>query len=889
MNLVKTEKDRFLAIDGNAIIHRAYHAYPSNLQTDEGIQVNAVYGFTVMLLEALKIFEPKYVFCAFDTKAPTFRHDMFPEYKGTRKATDQSLIDQFSLVEEVLNAFNIPIIKKEGYEADDILGTISKINEEGKWSEKDMELYILSGDKDLLQLVRGDTQVCLPAGSFRNLIAYDRQTTYDKLGIYPEQIIDYKALAGDSSDNIPGVKGIGDKTVVELFGKYGDMDTVYKNLTELKPRWQKLLGEGIEQAELSRELATINQDVDIDLKLESCVLRDFDRSRLIKIFKHFKFRTLIPKIEELFGREEQKVTSQLDIFSTGQAVEVKWGTQEEFNENVEKAQNIVIAYISIEESGEGKPFYLVRFNQKDNIVDLAFENLQLPDDSETVFYNWEYIAATNDSADKVDLERSLDILLFSHLIGTEKKIYNLNDLAFEYTQYAIGEKVISSDITNVLNIVEESRDKLLEKANEIKIYPYTKQSLEQYFGVYESYLLNSLRKIEMPTSLVLAKMEKRGIGVNIEYLKELNEDIQKQISSLTQKIYDSIGHEFNINSPKQLGDVLFNELGLEYRGKMSTKESVLKGLVGAHPVIELILQYREITKIHSTYTQPLLELANSDNAIHTDYKQTGTTSGRFSSVNPNMQNIPAQGEWAEKVRKIFVARENHKLIGIDYSQMELRIMADIANDDLLIKDFIDKIDVHSATAARILDKKIEDVTKKERSMGKTVNFGILFGQTPFGLSKMLGIERHDAAEYIRMYFETYAGVEEYIRNLEREAYKRGFVQTMFGTTRNVPALKSKNVRARYAAQREAINMPIQGGEADIMKLVMIALDDLIESKYFGKAHILLQVHDEFVFEAEEDIAEQFEKEALEIMQNTVVLNVPLDVSASIGNNLAEIK
>lgn len=891
MNLAKTSKERFLAIDAYAIIYRAYHAYPATIETDEGIQVNAVYGFTVMLLEALRIFDPKYVCCAFDTKAPTFRHDMFPEYKGTRKPTDQSLLDQFPLVEEVLDAFNIPIIKKDGFEADDVLGSISKMNEEGEWASKDMELYILSGDKDLLQLVRGDTRVCLPEGSFRNLVAYDKETTFEKLGFYPEQVIDYKALAGDPSDNIPGVKGVGKKTVLELFKTYGDFETIYQNLSEIKPRWQKLLGEGVEQAELSRELATIEQDMNLDLTIESCVLTDFDRARLIGIFKKFRFRSLIVKIEALFGKEEAKIpTSQLDIFSTQAAIEVKWGSVEDFKKKSAKANNVVVAYIDENESGEGKPFYLARFNQGKESEDMAFEDVELGTDIDITFYNWETITTVNDSAKGINLEKSLDILLFSHLIGTEKRITGLNDLAFEYSEYTLGKKIISTDIATVLNVVEASIVKLLEKAQEIKLYDYTKESLQAFLDIHDDYLLNSLRKIEMPTSLVLAKMEKKGIGVNQEHLKELDEEIAKDISKTTKEIYESIGHEFNINSPKQLADVLFNELGLESNSKKpSTKESVLKGLIGAHPCIEKILYYREISKIYSTYTQPLLELSNSDNAIHTDYKQTGTTSGRFSSVNPNMQNIPAQGKWADKVRKIFVARDGHKLVGIDYSQMELRIMADIANDDLLIKDFMDGIDVHTATAGRILKKNVKDVTKKERSLGKTVNFGILFGQTPFGLAKMLGIEKMEAAEYIRMYFETYAGVEEYIRKLEKEAYKRGFVQTMFGTTRNVPAMKSKNIRARYAAQREAINMPIQGGEADIMKLVMIELDNMIQEKYSDQAHILLQVHDEFVFEVKEELAKEFEKEAWKIMKNRVGLKVPLAVSSAIGNNLAEIK
>ncbi|MDD4382366.1 MAG: 5'-3' exonuclease H3TH domain-containing protein, partial [Candidatus Dojkabacteria bacterium] len=323
MNLQKTSKDRFLAIDANAIVHRAFHAYPQNLQTDDGVQVNAVYGFSVMLLSALKMFEPKYVLCAFDTSEPTFRHLEFVDYKGTRAPTDQSLIDQFPLVEDVLKAFNIPIIKKNGFEADDILGTISKMVDSGKWRDENLELYILSGDRDLLQLVRGDVKVCLPSGNFSNLVAYDSEEVFKYLGVYPHQIVDYKAIVGDASDNIPGIKGIGDKTAVELLKEYEDMDTIYKNLTKLKPRLQVLFGEGIEQAELSRKLARIEQEVGIDILLESCLMRDFDRRNVLEVFQRFKFRSLIPKLEEIFGKEKAVFAPQLNIFNSSQK-NIEW-------------------------------------------------------------------------------------------------------------------------------------------------------------------------------------------------------------------------------------------------------------------------------------------------------------------------------------------------------------------------------------------------------------------------------------------------------------------------------------------------------------------------------------------------------------------------------------
>ncbi len=893
MNLVKTSKDRFLAIDANAIVHRAFHAYPGNLQTDDGVQVNAVYGFTVMLLSALKTFDPKYVLCAFDTSKPTFRHEEYIDYKATRKPTDQSLIDQFPLVEEVLKAFNIPIIKKEGFEADDILGTISKMVDSGKWKDQNLELYILSGDRDLFQLVRGDVKVCLPSGNFSNLLEYDRDNVFKTFGVYPEQVVDYKAIVGDASDNIPGVKGVGDKTVVELLKEYGDFETIYRNLPKLKPRLQVLLGEGIEQAELSRKLAKIDQDMSLEIFLESCLMQDFDRKNVLDLFRRFKFKSLVARLNDIFGKDSSGYSPQLNIFN-GNAGNVEWATGEEIEQLTKNATRVVCCFLSNEESTTDKEIIFTRFVDKMGVkTDRAYENrgYTLHTDCETTFCNFENLVSHKEAVINVNLDRSFDISLFSHLINSEKRDQSLKDLAFDYVGKVFREKISPLEISSVLDTVEEIRNAQLNKANEIELYEYTLESIKKYLLVRSEYLVNVLRKIEMPVALVLSKMEEKGINVDIEYLEELNEELAGKLEKIKKDIFASVGHEFNINSPKQLSDVLYNELNLPSKSGFSTREDILVSLSGAHPCIEKLLEFRELSKIYGTYTSPMLAMAkdSQDQSIHTDFKQTGTTSGRFSSINPNMQNLPAQGEWSEKLRKAFVARNGFKLVGMDYSQIELRIMADMSRDNLLIKDFNDGLDIHTATAARILEKEIEDVTKKERSIGKTVNFAILFGQTPFGLSSLLKIDSKVALEYIQNYFEHYLGVEEYIRTLEKEAYKKGYVQTMFGTTRMIGGIRSKNIRMNKAAKREAVNMPIQGSEADIMKLGMVKLDELIAKEFNNDAHILLQVHDELVFEVTKDRVEEFEKKALDILKNIVNLEVPLEVHVSNGDNLAELK
>ncbi len=893
----KSQKNTFLAIDANAIVHRAFHAYPSTLQTAEGIQVNAVYGFTVMLLEALKIFGPKYVLCAMDTHAPTFRHEMYTEYKATRKPTDLSLIAQFPLVEEVLKAFNIPVIKREGFEADDILGTVSKYVSEGSWKDENIDLYILSGDRDLLQLINERTYVCLPNGNFRNIVVYDTNKTLEKYGYLPQQVVDYKALVGDTSDNIPGIKGVGDKTALQLLSKYGSLNDIYKHINEVEGKAKTLITEGIEQAEFSRELATIDKDVSIDIHLTECILKDLDRSLLNFTFKKYAFKSLMRKLDEIFGKfEESKDTSQLDMFGEKKE-EVQWATTKELKSIIDDSKELRFIYINETESYNKSPFLLVRGIGEDNkqrdILIKPMDILSLIKEKKCIFYNFEELVSYSQSIGIHNLSSYYDVLLAQHLLFSEKRNVTLKDLAFEYSTKILNEKISPMDISAALDTIDDTYLEQIKKIDNLELYEYTKKSIEKFLNTSDKHMLTSLTEIELPISVILSKMEARGFRLDEKKLSKLKEDIEKEISSVQKEIFSIVGHEFNINSPKQLSDILFRELGLPNKSKGSTRESILDAMLGTHPIIEHLLYFREVTKVKSTYAEPLLlnSKANDDGtySIHTDFKQTGTTSGRFSSVNPNLQNLPLEGVWAKRLRECFVARDGFKLLGMDYSQMELRIMADISNDKLLTQDFVNGLDIHTATAARVLGKKLADVTHKERSLGKTVNFGMIFGQTAFGLSSLLGIDRDIAGKYITAYFEHYKGVEEYMRKIEYEAFEKGYVQTMFGTTRNIAGIRSQNRRARAASAREAINMPIQGSEADIMKLVMKNLYSLIEKKYPKQVYILLQIHDEIVFEAKEDIVKEFSEQAKKIMLESVVLDVPMDVHISMGDTLSELK
>lgn len=897
MTIVNGNKDVFLAIDANAIIHRAFHAYPSTLQTDEGVQVNAVYGFTAMLLEALEMFDPKYVLCAMDTQKPTFRHTMYSEYKATRKPTDLSLIDQFPLVEEVLKAFNIPVIKKEGYEADDILGTISKYVNEGTWSEENIDLYILSGDRDLLQLINPKTYICLPNGNFKNIVIYDREKTHEKFGYYPEQVIDYKAIVGDNSDNIPGVKGVGEKTVLDLLKRFETLENIYKNINEVEGRFKNLLVEGVEQAEFSKQLATIDSDVAIDIHMTDCILKNLDRKLLSHTFKKYAFRSLIKKLDNIFGKEEILADySQLEMFKASNN-EYKWDLQEEIERVIRESDDIRVVYINEQESYNNEPFLFIQAldegKNKQNFLSKVFNIIPFLSGKKVLFYNFEELVSLDNVELSINSSLFFDVLLTQHILNSEKRNSKMKDIAFDYSTKILEEKISPYQCDLVMDVLEDTYVAQMEKINNLELYEYARESIKRYLEVKENLLLNVLSKIEIPTSIILSSMERRGIGLDWEKLSLLRNELREETEKVGKIIYDIVGHEFNLNSPKQLSDVLYKELRLPKQVKSSTKESVLRGMLGMHPIIEHLLYFREITKIQSTYVEPLYENSKADSSgkysVHTDYKQTGTTSGRFSSINPNMQNLPLDGEWARRVRECFVAREGFKLLAMDYSQMELRIMADIANDKLLIQDFINGLDIHSATAARVLDKKIVDITHKERSLGKTVNFGMIFGQTPFGLSSLLGIDRELAAKYINAYFGNYKGVEEYMRKIEFEAFEKGYVQTIFGTTRNIAAIRSRNQRARAAAAREAINMPIQGSEADIMKFVMVRIAEYIEERHKEEAFLILQIHDEIVMEVKEDIIEEFSQDVKDIMLRTVELQVPLDVHLSIGEKLSDLK
>ncbi len=893
------DKELILAIDANAIVHRAFHAYPTSLTTSTGVQDNAVYGFTAMLLQSLKQFKPKYVVCAFDTPSKTFRHAMFSEYKGHRKPIDESLNAQFPLVKEVLKAFNIPHIEKDGYEADDILGTISEWVSEGKWSSKDINMCIITGDRDLLQLVNEDVHVALPTGSFSTLSVCDREKVVERYGYYPEQVTDYKAIVGDSSDNIPGVKGVGEKTVLGLLQKYGTLDNIYKNINEIEGRYRTKLAEGVEQAYFSKELATIKKDVDISFELEDCTLSDYNEAELLEVFRKFEFRSLISKLPKSSNIVADN-TPQLDMFnSTGaeavvvKEVEVVGSVAEQFSRSTRAVVHIIeddYAVCSYVDNSGRISVYKISV---DNLLVSMGGNLG---GCETYLWGWEELVSRIDG-ELVDMfmkHRFVDLQLLSYTMSSGRKDYTLETILFDYLSfksepsdyYRIGEALV--------NLVPVIMDKLAGyELSDYVISGFEKASKSMEKKIEG--IVDVVREIEMPVSTILSKMEERGVAVNPNVLRVLKGRLEGEIKEVSESIYADIGHEVNLNSPKQLAGVIYNELNipdsLGKRRSRSTREEVLLQMKDAHPAIPKILKYRELSKVLGTYVIPYLEIMSTTGVdeVHTDFKQMGSSSGRFASINPNMQNIPVRGEWGDEIRKAFIPREGFMLVGADYSQIEFRVMADVSQDAVVMKDFSEGVDIHTSTASRILKKDASDITKDERSLGKTINFAILFGQTQFGLASMMDIDRNVAQGYIDEYFDTYKGVEEYISKASDDAARLGYVQSMLGRTRHVNGLTSRNFNVRSAALREAINMPIQGGEADIMKVAMIKIDELINRKYREDVFMLLQVHDEFIFEVREGVVDDFSEDVREIMVNAVQLSVPLEVHISRGVSMDKLK
>lgn len=890
---------KFIIIDGHAIIHRAYHAIPP-LTAKDGTIVNAVFGFTSMLLKTLSEFKPDYLAVSFDVSGGTFRDEIYEDYKATRQKADQDLYDQIPLVYDVVNAFDIPIYEKEGFEADDVIGTIANTL---KTKHKDIQTIIVTGDQDMLQLVDDDiVDVYLLRRGVSDFTLYNSDAVKEKFTFGPEHIVDYKAFKGDSSDNIPGVKGIGDKTATQLITQIGGIEEIYKQLevtssklrAEFRDSVLKKLDADKENAYMSFELATIMQNVKgLGFKLTDCKTHTFDIAEIEDLFKKFEFFSLLNRIPGRVTSSKFQASSANKKKKTKKVTTIDDNNLKDLLAEIKKQKQFACKEILTNKNLTGFVIVTTYIAAYIELGKLSEKNQK---QVFNLFTNKAYTiighdlkqlvkAVTKSQAAQVECSLN-DLMIASYLINASTRAHDLHSILLR----ELGEETKTD--TEQASLFGINPQLIADQLSMIgQIHPQYQAKLKEHK------LDNLFKDMEMPLIPVLAQMETNGIVLDIPFLETMSKDVAKTIANITKKIHKLAEEEFNIASSTQLRDILFNKLDLPTQGikkgktGYSTAASELEKLRGIHPIIPLIEEFREVEKLRNTYIDVLPKLVDpATKRIHSTFNQTIAATGRLSSTDPNLQNIPARTELGKKVRHAFVAESGYKLIAADYSQIELRIVASLAKDPLMMDTFKNGKDIHITTAAAINDVAEKDVTKDMRRAAKEVNFGVLYGMGAFGLASRTGIPQWQAKEFIEKYFGEYAGVKSFVDKTKKDAKKNGYVETLFGRRRYIPELASANFQIKAAGERMAVNMPIQGANADIMKLAMIKVQDWIEKEYpNGEVKLLLQVHDELVLEAKTGIAKVVAKKIEDIMANIVKLEVPVIVESHIGDNWGELK
>ncbi|MBQ7294302.1 MAG: DNA polymerase I [Clostridia bacterium] len=842
---------KLLAIDGNSIINRAFYGIRP-LTNREGIHTNAIYGMINIIMKQVEALSPDYLAVAFDVKKPTFRHEFYGEYKAGRHATPPELLEQIPYAKDCLKALGFNVLELAGYEADDILGTLAKMAE-----KEDCEAYVLTGDRDSLQLISEKTTVLLATNA--DTVTMNTDAFVEKYGVLPSQFVDVKALMGDSSDNIPGVPGIGEKTALKFISEYGTLEKLYEALPSnpFTPSNNKKLNEGRESAFMSQKLAQIFCEVPIIENLEAVARRDMDRTEVHKLFTKFEFSAFIKRFG-LDGCVQENTEEQVLEHRQFDLVETDADT---LLEKLSKAESFSFLINGEKtEFCDGGKIYLYSGSLSKVKAVFADEN------KKAVCYDVKHLYKLFDEIGVEFLNCHHDIMLGAYVLNPSEGSFDLGRICSAYA----GNSDSEQNAGDIWNAYKEIDAKISANNQEKLLY-----------------------EIEMPLAKVLFKMEKEGFCVSVEGLNEYGKRLESFEDELKERIYFHAGCEFNINSPKQLGEVLFEKMmlptGKKTKSGYSTGADVLEKLKPYHPIIEDILDYRQVAKLKGTYAEGLVKVAGADGKIHTNFKQTGTATGRLSSTEPNLQNIPIKTELGREFRRYFVPRsDEYLLIDADYSQIELRLLADISNDRHMIDAFKSGEDIHTSTAAKVFGVELDDVTPELRKRAKAVNFGIVYGIGDFSLSQDLKITRNQAREYIDNYLLTYSGVDSYLKNIVKSAYESGYVTTAFGRRRYIPELEGHNKMLKKFGERVAMNSPIQGTAADIIKIAMINVDRKLREKQID-AKLILQVHDELIVEAHRDCAD----EALEILQNemenAVKLSVPLDVEIGVGENWYDCK
>lgn len=874
-------------IDGNSIINRAFYALPE-MSNKEGLKTNAIYGFTNMLLKIIDTYNPTHISVAFDRKAPTFRHIEFKEYKAGRKKMPDELREQFEPLKDLLDKFKIHRLEIDGYEADDIIGTISKIAEDDGF-----KVYIVTGDKDAIQLASNKTTTLITKKGIGEVEEYDYNSVIEKYEMTPTQFIDLKGLMGDKSDNIPGVPGIGEKTGIKLIKEFSSIEGIFDNIDSIKGSTKKKLEENKELAIMSKKLATIIRDVPIEFNLEELEYGKYNAEDILDVFKYLGFTSLIPRIGKL--DESKQIANEVNLEVS------KLENIDEFINKVKENKELIIKTVTREGnildkkimyiflSLDGKKIYYIEennihklesiltsneikklgYNLKDDYIALRPYGIKL----ENVYFDITIAEYLIDSMSSTSYECSAIAMKYltkkvktkEELLGKGVKAKKYQDLDFEELSSHIS-KIIDT-VKNVIPIMEEN--------------------------LKESNMDGLLYHIEMPLVEVLADMEYEGIKVDKEKLNELGLQFKEIIKKLESEIYEISGEKFNINSPKQLGVILFEKLGLPIIKKTktgySTNAEVLDKLKDQSPIINKIIEYRQIVKLNSTYVEGLLSIINPiDGRIHSSFNQTITTTGRISSTEPNLQNIPVKLEMGRNIRKVFISDRGCKLIDADYSQVELRVLAHMSQDETMIDAFKHNEDIHTKTASQVFNVSMNEVTSKQRSDAKAVNFGIVYGKSDFGLSEDLNIPVKQAKEYIENYFNKYNKIKEFMDNIIENASNNGYVTTILNRRRYIPEIKSSNFMLRNAGKRAAMNAPIQGSAADIIKIAMINVYKKLEENNL-KSKLILQVHDELIVETIDSEIDIVKKIVKDEMENAVSLDVNLDVDLNIGDSWYDTK
>ena len=910
------ENKKFLVIDGNSIMNRAYYGLMRLNMTSSvlNIHTNALYAFLNIYWMTLDRFKPDFVVVSFDLKAPTFRHEMYKEYKGTRHAMPDELREQMPVIKEILQAMNVPIIEKEGYEADDILGTIAKKNE-----KNNIFTYILTGDIDSFQLISDLTSVIMPSNKSgkTEYNIYNPEKLNEKYGIKPCQVIEVKALMGDASDNIPGVKGVGEKTAYSLIQKYDNIKNIYDNIDtiDITSKIKEKLLNDKDMANLSHTLATIDVNVPIELDYDKAVLTDINKEEVYILFKKLEFNKFLNKFDFSDISVNDNVTeSEKPTINTNakQAIIIDESNLVDYLEKLEKTFlldkisymfNISSKNISSNIKMDDKNYIAVYNNLEDEIYILNIDNINKDTLTNILIkfvqssciklgYNikQDLLYILNNISDNIN-GFNYDLMIAYYLLNSNSNHYYIWDILKDLFNISLNINTKKEEIQMSLFDSVDNNNNFLNEEEIDTISSYLKGIFYSYDIVTEKLknvdMLSLFNDIEMPLVETLASMEKTGMYIDKEKLNEFDIEITKNIKELEDSIYKLADEEFNINSTQQLGSILFEKLGLPTIKKTktgySTDKDVLEKLEDKHEIISKLLEYRKLNKLKTTYVDSLKCKIDTDGRIHTTFMQTVTTTGRLSSVEPNLQNIPIKLELGKKIRSFFVGEGNRNIMDADYSQIELRVLADIANDNVMIDSFKKGIDIHKTTASQVFEVPLDEVTNEMRSHAKAVNFGIVYGISGFGLAKNISTTRKKATEYINKYLEKYNGIHEFMDNIVKKAEEAGYVTTLFKRRRYIPELKEKNRNVVEFGKRIAMNTPIQGTAADIIKIAMNRIyRALKENKLASK--LIMQVHDELIIEVipeEEDIVKKI---MYEVMEHVIPLKVPLIIDLNVGKS-----